>query len=932
MVPAPLQSIYHQYKADTDAVAKWLATAATAHGYYGHAKSKKPNGKSKKQKAGAKKDAPPTSFGASLTDPNPAPRAAPSAAPKRFVLSLKSFRDIATLLAGLEDTSGSDILKVPDYFAVAIERAIWVRKTFSQRLKDAGASVHAGKDRSHSHFVGVLEHVRDCLKPFIDAGVYNSDELNKLNDAAAAGAGKKADPNPFRNMFGILGVYEPSEAFLNAPDVVRAPVTSDIEYVAEESDDFDDAFFAFTALLSDYDRLRTEIQALWADWVDQDLDLASVAVATNAAFELARSMEEEIEPLIRKHGGRGAMVKKCFDTLCATLGFEVKRPFVEAYAIAQTTLFGPMCILTSYHGKWSRAPFSCYTGADQYDEELGCGETDEQNWRQDSAALAGLLPDLHFLSSPFGKGPVEDELIRGFSAYLKSESSFPPLWLAWAIRIYLDILEDLGPDCVWGFGEMEQENLRAKKAMLGVPTTFPGRAEVLRVATAWDVDPIVKFRRDLHALGRLSPAHPSRPDVPFDFLRRNPLYCGLWVHHVRYLLHYQGVMYAGPSAAIMSTVQLYHALHQEKLLTEDDPKWGDLETFREIQGDSTFFVGEPPTDLEGYHRNYCLSIGLSLANWAPSRQKQQQQQPLQQTKKNKNKKRKGKKNDENDDDDDHYVLINLKNRRSLQNTGYVSLEFRNRAQPVEKADERAPLSMDQLQSILEKGRRAALLDHKGHLRADRKEAQAEAAEASDLLNPSTAKTRPTDVIRALAEAIEDEIPAIRYDIFAIHNTCWAFLLRLKEAFHATIVDDVSLRGDEDKDDLPFLAGYALSIAAGHTTGLHTTVDEETGGNPILLYTAAEVMLSFLEEEGGRNGHAIRDAALQDVVSWEEIAEAGDLDFDPTTVEHPVWGTDRTEREIRRTVERRLAENGSSRRPEVDQGTDLEAVLEQCRVQ
>ncbi|CAJ2503722.1 Uu.00g111160.m01.CDS01 [Anthostomella pinea] len=46
--------------------------------------------------------------------------------------------------------------------------------------------------------------------------------------------------------------------------------------------------------------------------------------------------------------------------------------------------------------------------------------------------------------------------------------------------------------------------------------------------------------------------------------------------------------------------------------------WDDLEMFWKSQGDGTFFVGGPPTDRGGYFKNYCLSIGASVTNWAPN--------------------------------------------------------------------------------------------------------------------------------------------------------------------------------------------------------------------------------------------------------------------------------------------------------------------------
>lgn len=72
--------------------------------------------------------------------------------------------------------------------------------------------------------------------------------------------------------------------------------------------------------------------------------------------------------------------------------------------------------------------------------------------------------------------------------------------------------------------------------------------------------------------------------------------------------------------AVMYTTQLYHALRQEKLL---DLEWKGLETLQKMQGNSAYFIGEPPTSYEAYFKNYCLCMGVSTTNWAPNKRSTQ---------------------------------------------------------------------------------------------------------------------------------------------------------------------------------------------------------------------------------------------------------------------------------------------------------------------
>lgn len=208
-------------------------------------------------------------------------------------------------------------IKVPDYFAVAIERVMWnkfrffaraiyrrkvahlstVRKTFSERIASAGGKINVASDGRHQFLVEVLEKVRGVLKPSMEAGVFNIGEPRKPAPAADRAR------DPFRNMFSILGVYQPSESFLDAPDVVK-PQVSAPQYVAESDGSLEEAVFALTALFDDYQSLREELSSLWAMYRAGNRDLAAVSLATNTAFEFARSMEDDIKPIMEGRAAR----------------------------------------------------------------------------------------------------------------------------------------------------------------------------------------------------------------------------------------------------------------------------------------------------------------------------------------------------------------------------------------------------------------------------------------------------------------------------------------------------------------------------------------------------------------------------------------------------------------------------------------------------
>ncbi|RFU75812.1 hypothetical protein TARUN_6427, partial [Trichoderma arundinaceum] len=409
-----------------------------------------------------------------------------------------------------------------------------------------------GPDR-HSFFVEVLEKVRHHLKPHLEAIPLNDKKATKVDSKPEGLA---------NNVFGALEVYHTSTEFRNAPDAAVPAPSSGAKYVAEQGDTAMDIIFAFIALPDDYNRLRIEIKSLWADCASGRLDLVAVSFATNIAFEIARDMEEEVEPLFSKLGGGDFIAKQYFSSLCRALSIttEAKKhprdPYnLDAYDLGDSRMMNTLTWLF-----WLVR------------REAGCLFTDESA-KMDMAAMLELMPDVSFLVSKLGGASVVGEITRGMAYLMDDPTKAVPVWLAWACQIYLDNLQSLGDGCDRGFQELQQETLKIKHAMLDVPASSKERSQVLSAASRWDDDPIWTARKMMADLGLF----PNAIAPPFKFLRRNPMYCGLLIHHMRATLHSCGGPYAATPGALLGVTQLYHALRQEKLLA-DNLAWNDLET------------------------------------------------------------------------------------------------------------------------------------------------------------------------------------------------------------------------------------------------------------------------------------------------------------------------------------------------------------------
>jgi hypothetical protein len=110
MLPSSLKSIYKQYKADTDSVATWLGTTAMAHGYKNDSPgSHNPPNKSSRKKSKTRK--------AAKAKHQPQPDKSTTEIP--YVIRIRDFEPMASYIANI------DSVRVPDHFAIALERAFW---------------------------------------------------------------------------------------------------------------------------------------------------------------------------------------------------------------------------------------------------------------------------------------------------------------------------------------------------------------------------------------------------------------------------------------------------------------------------------------------------------------------------------------------------------------------------------------------------------------------------------------------------------------------------------------------------------------------------------------------------------------------------------------------------------------------------------------
>ncbi|KAK4199186.1 hypothetical protein QBC40DRAFT_307683 [Triangularia verruculosa] len=722
MLPPNLTSTYQQYKKDTDIVASWLAQTGMMSGCpddllktsaLNNANASKGGGRLKgKARKNAKAAGAPTT-------------SAKGQAKSKHVLAIRNFVPLAQFIVEHHKDKEKASVDLPTSFSKAIERAISVRKGFAQLLEKAGATINMSADEKHRFFVGVLEKVRDTLKPLFWQSTSIRTGLEETEDLTQALPSVKAStPVASTNPFEILNAYDLPEVNLSAEEpaadgqpVVQEskpqPILDVLEYEAESFNSEADRFLIFLTLARDVHAIREQVKKLWKAYHNRELSLTSVAVATNTAVDVARSIEEEVSILFKPDGYTTGMLGKLALSISALMGKTEPKPSVRGsypydlalYSVLDVCMINASLMVNgwlSLAGGDSDSATMSYNGQyGWYDKTVPYQSLSEQKkFEQDRCAFSELCPefdrlgrlgfnnqrDKAFTTVP----PVVDELSRGM--YLMAADGLGdnkvPLWLILAASLHLDVVRMLGDEIDRPYREMVAfDHL--------VDQTIKDHNEYHKHATFW---------REGDNVINAALAAAGVNVKPVVFLKRHPLYCGLWVADMRSRLHESGVGLNYCFGSILYVGHLYNALQAEGLIPEDK-KWDDMELFFKTQGGrDKFFIGKAPSSIDEYHKQFCLVMGFSAGNFAP------------------NTRNKGK------------MKASAKGPRSLPERGRVSQVFKKSFQPNSS---RINLNADHVNTILYPNEPAS--------------------------PRGTVVSSPVQLIDLLAHALEAEIPELEPD-------------------------------------------------------------------------------------------------------------------------------------------------------------------------
>ena len=480
MLPSLLTDTYRRYKQDTNDIATWLATTAGRFGFSMDLLTSNETSKvqkSQRLKGKARNKAKKAAKGNTVSPSEP-----PSITLPKYTIGVKDFVTLAEYLAPKAD------VRVPARLWASMERAIRLRRTHNDyhALQQAN-DTKPGNDEGHYYFLGILEKVRDVLKPRYQAGpVQRQDSLTTVPDP------DKEIEHRLDNMFAALTVEEPSEEFVNTPDATLAVEEVEPASALYEVEPFDDPlelYLGTAAILQDYSKIRSTIRNIWHAYSQGYTSLVSAAVTTNVAIQMGQQLEERF---LKDHPSQSDTVKVRGTFYAAHCLMEGQDPSMRVrqsdplnlslYELVETSLLSSHILLDSFGDVLRANPLPLYKPGffGVYDPTKDRGKmSGPEKFDEDKVLLLEVLSDIVFFDYANRKAGLAaaDELSKAVGLF--REQGRHTLTLDFAAQIYLDIQHTLRNKSGLAWADLQRYALNAE-ASLGQNFEFH---ENLRVRT-----------------------------------------------------------------------------------------------------------------------------------------------------------------------------------------------------------------------------------------------------------------------------------------------------------------------------------------------------------------------------------------------------------------------------------------------------------------
>ncbi|KAF2670732.1 hypothetical protein BT63DRAFT_423031 [Microthyrium microscopicum] len=795
---------YRRYKQDTDTIATWLATTARKFGFSSDLLQapEKPVQKSGRLKGNARKQAKKLA-GSGAIDGSLKPH---EPAVPRYTIEVSDFITMAEYVAGKKT------LSVPSSILSTLNRAIKLRKdhsSFYTNQPEEVAKLPAARksDERHEHFVGVLEKVREVLKPRLAPG--------SIEPVTPAEYGDKHDADLFTNMFQGLQVQEPSEEFLAAPDVPMATNTPDAIYQLKASDDPLEQYLGIAALLQDLAGIKSAVRQIWNQYLQGEISLTTASVATDIAIELAGQLEEQYLKDNPHQKTTEEARGQFFGVQCVLHGehpgnkerdsdpINLKRYDLVEFSLLNMHIlidaFGDVIKSTSSHPLFKSGFYGTYNASADRTNMSGPKKFDE-----DKILLLEIMPDIMLYGKKF--------TLNGCDAFTKAVLEFQrelkhSLVLDFAAQIHLMIHHILRgkPDQPWATFKRFAHNSRASLEQnmkfhenLRIDT-WPKQNDMVLQAIMKRIDETITQDtiQDMKTKMSVQLGVPPETTRSHNFFINHPWLCGSLLFGLKLDMQEVSLGFCNIWGSIKFAAQAYNAVRKEKLLED---RWADMDLAMSLYGQQSIFVGDAPNNVDDYLKRFCLSMGYSARNFAKGRRKAEKA-----------------------------IESSAGPRGQLEAEKISPVAYQLRHGYTEFQSGAVASSLEAVLKVCLEN--VDFVDEQDKPIAGLQQAHGRV--------PGRKQYTPGQLLQIICGGLMSEELQLTFDHFRLHRNAWRALQSIDKENHADLVKYYGGLYKETESQLPFVVGYVFMTASGtkQLAGILQPKKEDVVTSKMLVQTA-----------------------------------------------------------------------------------------------
>ncbi|KAI4248217.1 MAG: hypothetical protein L6R42_009371, partial [Xanthoria sp. 1 TBL-2021] len=328
--------------------------------------------------------------------------------------------------------------RVPRVLVQSLRRAIALRRKhglYSQSQGDQSDS-----DKSHTHFLGILEYTLEILKPHAPSPV----DQPVVDNETKPGVDQSDE---FQNKFSKLELQETSDSFqqfLDAPDVdqsVKTEIEQGPRYEAELFKDKREEYTAAHFLFQDIMYFFTFAQGGWRGY-KEGRDLSAVSISINTMITFVRDLEEEFQAQFPAKADYLDKAELFYLSQCR--GRNISQDFredAEGYKLADDVMLTTYLLVCGLQGDGYAG---CLQDPGRRNESVPwLQKSPDEKYLDNRSRLREAYPLLDMISGLTKPGRMpEDELIRGVREMRPGKPI--PVWLVFAFHCFLNSQHTLG--------------------------------------------------------------------------------------------------------------------------------------------------------------------------------------------------------------------------------------------------------------------------------------------------------------------------------------------------------------------------------------------------------------------------------------------------------------------------------------------------------